>query len=131
VALMSNGRYIVKADYKRYEDRPNLSYQTEREIRLWHSLSPKDKRYFPNLIDYGTYESRTKGTFFWLVQERIRTTSTRVNRRMLNTVNRLEAEYEIEDLGWLDPGDDLWDTANWTIRDNRPVIYDFGLKRMW
>lgn len=117
------GDYIVKCDFK--ECRDIYCTQTEAEIDFYCRLDEEDKRFFPELIDFGTYTDEF-GTHAWIVQEKVEFAQIRIGYDFFCEWRDMVQKYNIGDMRCR-IGAYTTDNNNFSARtDGSLVIFDIG-----
>lgn len=112
---------VVKIDHRPSTDR--TTRQTAKEIELWETIEPQDRKFFAEVLEYG----RTPSGFYYIVQKKYN--PTRFLSNMRYTLLRITEKYKIVDI-WLDESyafDYDWYFENWFPNGERPVIIDWGM----
>lgn len=117
--------HIIKSDFVGAPVK--MGYQTQRELDLYKKIiRPGDLTYFPKLISSGKYIVSGQ-QFVWLIQEKISFDWTaKITKKIKQIIERLEIDYEIDDLQGATVGKVVEECGNWGICNKNPIIYDFG-----
>lgn len=123
---------IFKADIAEKRD-SSFSTQTRDELEAYAKIKDKDLQYFPTILDFGEYDgTKSEGVrkYFWLIEKKVRIVNgIMVSERIAKKLDNLVERYRITDLACTYAGAYLSDSCNWTIVNNKPMIYDFGVQR--
>jgi hypothetical protein len=125
VGFVEEYNVIFKADVPRKYN--NFASQTRSEIELWrkHMSSHDKKYYFANILDYDTY-IRNGRIYHWHIQEVLPIKKEKSTNSVLKQLTKLLQKYRLQDIwGYKD------DQVNWTIMNNAPVIYDWGVNDLF
>lgn len=130
VGYVKDYNVIFKADAPVSRDKW-FRRQTQSEIEVWKVLSKCDKKHFAQILDHGTYSYRGK-LYHWHIQETLpMNNSQNISKSIIKSLKTLLNKYKLSDL-WIPRNNRLLDHFdNWTIIDNKPVIYDWGVNGIY
>lgn len=122
-AIYTIKNFMIKIDVSRFgQTKP----QSKKEVEKWLEMEDCDKRYFPEVFDWGVIDGR-----HWIVVEFV---NLETPYDSSDIVEELSLKYKIGDLvndkreKMMYSLMDLDCAVNWAIRSDtkEPIIYDFG-----